>query len=52
MLIKNITISINTSKEQIIADINTHTSHICIAMFSSKHTYDTGLWPRTLLKRE
>ena len=34
------------------ADINTHTSHISIAMFSSKHTYDTGLWPRTLLKPE
>ena len=31
---------------------NTHASHICIVMFSSKHTYDTGLWPRTLLKPE
>ena len=31
------------------ADINTHTSHICIAMFSFKHTYNTGLWSRTLL---
>ena len=34
------------------ADINTHTSHICIAMFSSKHTYDTGVWSRILLKPE
>ena len=34
------------------ADINTHTSHICIAMFSSKQKYDTGVWSRTLLKPE
>ena len=30
------------------ADTNTHTSHLY--NYVSKHTYDTRLWPSTLLK--